>query len=66
MQCRCELIEAESVETVKQLRDAIGAMQGPGRDDRYLDKTYRAELWAETLSDGSVAYSVVIREAEPI
>lgn len=56
--------ESETVETVKQLRQAIsdltsvdGAME--------LDDTYVVELLQKTFSDGSLAFSIRIRLAEP-
>lgn len=59
---RVETLESETVETVKALQDALGAVQGAGRDDRYLDDTYTVDLLCETLSDGSEAFSVRIRK----
>lgn len=61
---RVEVIESTPVETIKQLQDAIGACQGPGKDDRNLAATYLVELLCETLSDGSEVFEVRIRPAE--
>lgn len=62
---RCQLIDGATVETIGQLKDAIREMIGTQEadDETYLDKPYRVQLWAETLSDGSTAYSVRIGEA---
>jgi hypothetical protein len=62
---RVEVLASETVETVRQLQGALGALQGPGRDDRHLSDTLVVELVAETLSDGSVAYALSLRKAEP-
>lgn len=61
---RVETLESTTVETVKAMQDALGAMQGPGRDDRNLSHTYVVELLCETLSDGSEAFEVRVRRAE--
>lgn len=61
---RVEVLETEMVRTVKQLQDAVGSMQGPGRDDRMLIETMKVCLVMETFSDGSVVYEVRVRPAD--
>jgi hypothetical protein len=58
---RTDVLESGLVETVKQLQDAAGAMQGPGKDDRRLSRTYVVELVLQTLSDSSEILKVQIR-----
>lgn len=57
---KVEVEEAETVETVSQLKAFLAAVE----DDIELSWSYRVELQSETLNDGSVAYAVHIRRAE--
>lgn len=59
---KVEVEEAETVETVSQLKAFLAAVE----DDIELSWSYRVELQSETLSDGSVAYAVHIRRAERV
>jgi hypothetical protein len=61
---RVERLDVGFASSVKELQDLLGAMQGPGRDDRPLHRMYRVELLCETLSDGSQAMSVRLTERE--
>ncbi len=61
-----ELAGSDTVETVDQLRDALSFMSDDVTGDTYLAETLVVELLAEKLSDGSLAYSVNIRKAEPV
>jgi hypothetical protein len=60
---RTDVLESDTVETVKQMQDALGAKQGPGRDDRHLADTYVVELVAHTMSDGTERQEVRVRKA---
>lgn len=58
-----ETLDSATVETVGQLHTALRELTG---EDVDLAASYRVELLGETLSDGSVAFSIRIREALPI
>lgn len=59
-----ETVDGLTVETVEQLRDALSYLVG--QDDFNLSHSYRVELLAERLSDGSKAYEISIRKAEAV
>jgi hypothetical protein len=63
---RTDVIESETVETIKQLQDALGAMQGSGKGDRHLSDTYVVELVDHIMSDNSELREVRIRRAEKV
>lgn len=58
-----QVIDGITVETTNQLIEAIRQHTG---DDLNLSHSYRIELIQERLSDGSLAFEIGIRKAEPV
>jgi hypothetical protein len=58
---RTEVIKSITVETVKELQDALSSMQDPSDDFRRLGTDCLVELICSTLSEGSEVMEVYIR-----